>query len=121
MRTDPRDVNMVEVARRVLREHGFEVEPPHGRLPEHDPIAGAVDLRDLPWSSIDNVESRDLDQVEHATQEGDSIRLQIGIADVDALVPAGSPIDDYAAANTTSLYTGAAVFPMLPEELSTDR
>lgn len=122
MRTDPRDVDMVEVARRVLREHGFEVEPPRGRsVPDQDPIAGAVDLRDLPWSSIDNLESRDLDQVEHATREGDSIRLQIGIADVDALVPAGSPIDDYAAANTTSLYTGAAVFPMLPEELSTDR
>jgi VacB/RNase II family 3'-5' exoribonuclease len=122
MRTDARDIDMVEVARRVLREHGFEVEPPRTHdLPEHDPIAGAVDLRDLPWSSIDNVESRDLDQVEHAVLEGDAIRLQIGIADVDALVPAGSPIDEYAGTNTTSLYTGAAVFPMLPEELSTDR
>jgi len=121
MRTDARDIDMVEVARRVLREQGFAVDPPRGELPEHDPIAGAVDLRHLPWSSIDNVESRDLDQVEHAVAEGDAIRLQIGIADVDALVPAGSPIDDYAATNTTSLYTGVAVFPMLPEELSTDR
>jgi len=118
-----RDIDMVEVARRVLREHGFAVESSRlGRaIPANDPIEGAEDLRHLPWSSIDNADSQDLDQVEHGEREGDAIRLRIGIADVDALVPAGSPIDEYAAANTTSLYTGVAVFPMLPEELSTDR
>ena len=114
---------MVEVARRVLREQGFALETPRleRSIPAHDPVDGAVDLRELPWTSIDNAESRDLDQVEHAVREGEAIRLQIGIADVDALVPAGSPIDEHAHANTTSLYTGVAVFPMLPEALSEDR
>lgn len=77
------------------------------------------DLRSLLWSSIDNVESRDLDQIEWAEQlpNGD-IRLLIGIADVDALAPLGSAIDRHAAINTTSVYTGVETFPMLPLALS---
>jgi exoribonuclease-2 len=78
-------------------------------------------LRELPWSSIDNTESRDLDQVEVAEQlpNGD-IKLTVGIADVDALVGKGTPLDQHAFANCTSVYTGVDVFPMLPEKLSTD-
>ena len=80
------------------------------------------DLRSLLWSSIDNAESRDLDQVEVAEQLADgAIRVRLGIADVDALVPKGSALDRHAYANATSVYTGVAVYPMLPEELSTDR
>ena len=82
---------------------------------------GVPDLRALPWSSIDNADSLDLDQIEVAERLGDgSIRIQVGIADVDALVAAGSPIDAHAMHNATSLYAGATVFPMLPEKLSTD-
>ena len=116
---------MVEVARRVLRENGFEPEMPRGleaTVPAQDPTAGKRDLRTLAWSSIDNQESRDLDQVEVADRLPDgSIRVLLGIADVDSLVPKGSPIDTFAATNTTSLYTGVHVFPMLPDFLSTDR
>ena len=91
------------------------------RLPAAAP-AGLTDLRDLPWSSIDNDESRDLDQIEVCVEDaGRPTRLLIGIADVDRLVPTGSPIDDHARTNTTSIYTPAEIFPMLPEELSTDR
>jgi len=82
---------------------------------------GVKDMRDRPWSSIDNNESRDLDQVEIAERLPDgSIRLVVGIADVDSLVPKGSPIDEHAYANCTSVYTGIDVFPMLPEKLSTN-
>lgn len=116
---------MVEIARRVLRENGFDPELPEGLetgIPPHDPVEDAVDLRALPWSSIDNEESRDLDQIEVAEQlAGGAIRVMIGIADVDALAPKGSPIDRYAGTNTTTLYTGVHIFPMLPEVLSTDR
>jgi exoribonuclease-2 len=117
--------DMVQIARRVLHDNGFVTEVPadlDDTVPAHDPAAPAADLRDRRWSSIDNEESRDLDQVEVAEQlAGGSIRLLVGIADVDALAPKGSPIDRFAAANTTSLYTGVRVFPMLPEVLSTDR
>jgi VacB/RNase II family 3'-5' exoribonuclease len=82
--------------------------------------SGLRDLRALLWSSIDNDTSRDLDQAEAAERVSAGIRVLIAIADVDSDVPAGSPIDQHAAAQTTSVYTGIRTFPMLPEELSTD-
>jgi VacB/RNase II family 3'-5' exoribonuclease len=120
--------DMEAAVRRVLVAAGFEpdldasanqqlagIKAPAPMLPE------AKDLRDLPWSSIDNDESRDLDQVEVAERlAGDNIKITVGIADVDALVPRGTPLDSHAMANCTSVYTGIRVFPMLPEVLSTD-
>src|SRR5438046_1153829 len=78
------------------------------------------DLRELLWSSIDNDSSRDLDQIEAAERVALGIRVLVAIADVDSAVPAGSPIDQHAAAQTTSVYTAVRIFPMLPEVLSTD-
>jgi VacB/RNase II family 3'-5' exoribonuclease len=78
------------------------------------------DLRALLWSSIDNDTSRDLDQIEVAERlPNGAIRILIGIADVDALVPKGTPIDLHAQSETTTVYTGIENFSMLPEELST--
>ena len=85
-------------------------------------LAGeAQDLRDTLWSSIDNKTSKDLDQIEWAEQlENGDIRLLVGIADVSAYVAKDSPIDRYAEQNTVTVYTETRIFPMLPEELSTD-
>ena len=83
------------------------------------PTADLRDLRALLWSSIDNDTSRDLDQAEVAERVSGGIRVMIAIADVDSDVPIGSPIDQYAADQTTSVYTGVRTFSMLPEQLST--
>jgi VacB/RNase II family 3'-5' exoribonuclease len=81
---------------------------------------GVRDLRSLLWSSIDNDTSRDLDQAEVAERVDGGIRVMIAVADVDSDVPVGTPIDQYAADQTTSVYTGIRTFSMLPVELSTD-
>ncbi len=80
------------------------------------------DLTDLPWSSIDNIDSMDLDQLEYAERmDKGIIRMRIAIADVDHFVKRGDPVDKHASHNATSLYTGIMNFPMLPTQLSYDQ
>src|ERR1700716_378552 len=88
--------------------------------PAPSPQAEVRDLRSLLWASIDNDTSRDLDQAEVAERVDGGIRVMIAIADVDTDVSIGTPIDLYAADQTTSVYTGVRTFSMLPVELSTD-
>ncbi|HEY0800906.1 MAG TPA: RNB domain-containing ribonuclease [Steroidobacteraceae bacterium] len=89
--------------------------------PATDSTPEIRDLRQLLWASIDNDTSRDLDQLTVAAPlSGGSVKILVAIADVDAIVKTGSPIDDHARVNTTSVYTPAAIFSMLPERLSTD-
>ncbi len=79
------------------------------------------DLRGLLWASIDNDDSRDLDQLTVAeAMPGDQVKILVAVADVDAIVNNGSAIDEHARHNTTSVYTAGSIFPMLPEKLSTD-
>jgi exoribonuclease-2 len=113
-----------------MRENGFAVEMPPavsgqaagiGRQPS---LAGAQkdvrDLRSLLWSSIDNDTSRDLDQLEVAEEApSGGTKVLVAIADVDAFVPKDSPVDQFAGAQTTTVYLGVRNFPMLPEGLST--
>lgn len=120
--------DLVAAARRAMLDNGFAPEFPPAVVAEaahltpREPASPVRDLRALPWSSIDNDTSRDLDQLEMAEELGDGrVRVRVAIADVDALVPRGTATDAFAAANTTSVYTGAVTFPMLPEQLSTDR
>jgi exoribonuclease-2 len=123
-------VDLARLAVEEMIEHGFRPEyPPEAhrevqrleRRPARVLEDGRRDLRDLLWSSVDNRTSRDLDQIEFAERMPDeSVRLMIGIADVDALVERGTATDEHAATNTTSVYTGVCTFHMLPAELSTD-
>jgi VacB/RNase II family 3'-5' exoribonuclease len=120
--------NLVAAAHQAMIDHGFQPDFPQGTdselasiLAHSQPPAapGAQDLRNLLWSSIDNDTSKDLDQIEWAGQLPDGrIRVLIGVADVDARVPLGAILDGHARSETTSVYTGVKVFPMLPTELS---
>lgn len=134
MKTRRRTVtDLRAIARRALIERGFEPDfPPEVRaeleaiprshVPDPEPAPAARDLRDLPWMSIDNDDSRDLDQLSVARPGArGSVDLLVAIADVDSLAPKGGAIDAHARRNTTSVYTAGGNFPMLPEELSTDR
>ncbi|HZE72812.1 MAG TPA: RNB domain-containing ribonuclease [Pyrinomonadaceae bacterium] len=124
-------LDLSAVARNAMIEAGFVPDVPASALAElhqleqdahsANPSHSTRDLRNLTWSSIDNQQSRDLDQVEfaEALPNGD-IRVMVGIADVDALVQKRGAIDDHAEENATSVYTGFKTFAMLPEQLSTD-
>jgi len=110
-----------------MRDAGFEPDfsaaanAQVAQLHDPAPANGARDLRQLPWCSIDNDDSRDLDQLSVAQTTPDGqVQILVAIADVDSLVRRDTPVDQHASHNTTSVYTGAQIFPMLPERLSTD-
>jgi VacB/RNase II family 3'-5' exoribonuclease len=117
------------LARQAMLERGLLPEFSAAAITQTNAIAapaeatgaGIRDLRALPWVSIDNDDSFDLDQLSVAQPlDAEAVKILIAIADVDAIVRAGSPIDDHARTNTTSVYTVPQVFPMLPEKLSTN-
>src|SRR3984885_2636483 len=125
-------IDLQAVANDVVRQHGFNPDfPPAVQqqlmdLRAHPPAiaaGGSVrDLRNQLWSSIDNDTSRDLDQIEVAERlpNGD-VKVLVGVADVDAFIPKQSAIDQHAARETTTVYTGIRNFPILPEDLSTGK
>jgi exoribonuclease-2 len=123
------DFDLAAAAREEMIHEGFNPDFPPGTDAQLSTIRarGAVqldngvhDLRHMLWSSIDNDDSRDLDQIEVAERVANGIRVVVAIADVDATVTAGTPIDQHASSQTTTVYTGVKTFPMLPEELSTN-
>jgi len=128
----PFHFNLVAAAHAAMIEHGFQPDFPAGTDKEIAAIQATVqsedaapsgpdiqDLRALLWSSIDNDTSKDLDQIEWAERLADGrIRVLVGVADVDERVHKSSLIDNHAQSETTSVYTGVKVFPMLPVELS---
>lgn len=119
------------IAHQVMGEYGFVVRFAPAVLketqslikyeysPASDP--SVRDLRDVMWSSIDNIDSRDLDQIEYCERaQNREIRVWVAIADVDHYVPKGSLVDEHASHNGASVYTGVEIFPMLPERLCND-
>ena len=117
--------NLVGAARQEMIDEGFQpdfsaeaqqqlagIHPQNGH--------GLRDLTGLLWSSIDNDDSRDLDQIEWAERAAGGIRVLVGVADVDSAVPKGTPLDGHAAREATTVYAAVRTFPMLPEQLSTD-
>jgi exoribonuclease-2 len=121
--------DLKRIARRAMLDRGLLPDFAPAVLLQADSIKapapvvgpGIRDLRSLLWASIDNDDSQDLDQLSVAIPQPDGlVKILVAIADVDAVVKAGTAIDTHARTNTTSVYTAARVFPMLPEKLSTD-
>lgn len=117
------------IARQAMIERGLQPDFSPAALielhalsqPARDSGAEIRDRRDLLWASIDNDDSRDLDQLSVAAGAADgSVKILVAVADVDSLVKRGSALDEHASTNTTSVYTAVEIFPMLPEKLSTD-
>jgi len=89
------------------------------REPKIDIKGNVRDQRHLLWCSIDNNDSMDLDQLTVSFKDNaQQVHILVAIADVDSLVKKNSAIDEQAQANTTTVYTSARVFSMLPEKLS---
>jgi exoribonuclease II len=117
------------IAHRVMIDRGLEPDFPPDAIQQVNRIQGPAremdhsirDLRNCLWCSIDNDTSKDLDQLTVAEKltEG-RVKVLVAIADVDAIVKPVSPIDRHARTNTTSVYTAAEIFPMLPDKLSTN-
>lgn len=127
-RPDPH-ADLLATAEELMQQNGFTPDfPPDAAQqlaqlkanpPKVAPGGDTRDLRNLVWSSIDNDTSRDLDQIEVAERQADgSVKVMVGIADVDTFVPKNSPIDQHAAQQTATIYAGVRNFPMLPEDLS---
>jgi len=120
-------IDLTALARQAMLERHLTPDFPLEVMKEVSQFNGPAqpthhaDLRSLIWCSIDNDDSRDLDQLTYAEAlPGGEYKIYVAIADVDSLVKKGSAIDQYAQTNTTSVYTPTKIFPMLPERLSTD-
>jgi exoribonuclease-2 len=129
MNANGQRATLQRIARRAMTDRGLLPDFSRAALAELDRIqappartdGAARDLRDLPWASIDNDDSRDLDQLTVAqTLPDGAVKILVAVADVDGLVKKGSALDEHARHNTTSVYTAAQVFSMLPERLSND-
>ena len=120
---------LLRVARQAMIDRGLRPDFPAAAMAEAEALDGPPgpaggelrDLRELPWCSIDNDDSRDLDQLTVAAAlPNGGARIFVAVADVTDAVPLGSALDEHARANTTSVYTPGGDFPMLPDRLSTD-
>jgi VacB/RNase II family 3'-5' exoribonuclease len=132
MPNNPSHIDLQAIAKELVQQRGFDPDFPPAvqqqlaSLRANPPQVAATkdirDLRNLLWSSIDNDTSRDLDQIEIAEQlPNGNVKVSVGVADVDAYVAKLSAIDQHAARETTTVYTGIRNFSMLPEELSTGK
>ena len=124
-----RRIDLVRIATEVMSERGLEPEFAAGVQQQLSSITGPASEADpqirnltaLLWCSLDNDDSLDLDQLTVCELLADgAVKILVAVSDVDALVKKGSAIDEHAWINTTSVYTSARVFPMLPVRLSTD-
>ena len=97
----------------VLREAGALGEEPAEADKDH-----RVDLRDVPFVTIDGEDARDFDDAVWCEENAKGFQLRVAIADVSHYVPVGSALDEEASIRGNSVYFPERVVPMFPEVLS---
>lgn len=125
---NPKQADLRAIARMAMAKYGFITAFPPKVMEKADACDPATpttnenqvkDLRHLLWSSIDNIDTEDLDQIEYCERgKSGEIDIKVAIADVDVYAPKDSVLDRHAGKNTTSVYTGIEIYPMLPDRLS---
>ena len=111
----------------AIRAHGIPWEWPDAVLREAEALGEEpaeadkthrVDLRDVPFVTIDGEDAKDFDDAVWCEQTPDGFQLRVAIADVSHYVPVGSALDDEASIRGNSVYFPERVVPMFPESLS---
>lgn len=111
----------------ALREFGIPHEWPDAVEDEADSLGATVrpedkkhrvDMRKLPFVTIDGEDARDFDDAVYVERDGKGWKLCVAIADVSHYVKPGSALDQEAQERGTSVYFPDYVVPMLPEVLS---
>jgi len=119
-------VDLKQIARNAMQKYGFTPDFTPEIMKKANNLDGRIveaqknieNLTHLLWSSIDNIDTEDLDQIEYCEKRNENIHIKVGIADVDAYVKKDSLLDRHAQKNTTSVYTGVQIYPMFPDNLS---
>jgi exoribonuclease II len=96
-------IDLSVLARKAMLERGLEPDFPAAAIEQDERLTVPAQDRDLTgqtdllWFSIDDDESRDLDQLTFAERiDRGAVRIRVAVADVDALVRKGTPVDDHA-------------------------
>ena len=97
----------------VLREAGALGEEPAEADKTH-----RVDLREVPFVTIDGEDAKDFDDAVWCEETSKGFQLRVAIADVSHYVPVGSALDEEASIRGNSVYFPERVVPMFPEVLS---
>lgn len=115
------DMNIIISEHNLPREFPEEVLNYARSIPEKvqpSEMVGRLDLREMPFITVDPESARDFDDAVYAVRERSGWRLWVAIADVSHYVQPATPIDEEAFARGTSVYFPEGVIPMLPEEIS---
>jgi len=114
----------------AIRNHELPHEWPEGVLREaskyspevtEEDIKGRLDLRDLPFVTIDGEDAKDFDDAVYCKSgKGGGWTLYVAIADVSHYVQPRNKLDEEALNRGNSVYFPGRVIPMLPEVLSNE-
>ncbi len=120
---DPRAVSLIAIAANDIPVEFPEAALTQARQAVAAPLGDRVDMRGVPFVTIDGEDARDFDDAVWAEPDSDAANpggwhLSVAIADVAWYVRPDDALDRAAVRRGNSVYFPDRVVPMLPEELS---